>query len=422
MEMEEAPPSPPRGDDAAVDRPILVHRVIARLNIGGPALHVVSLTSGMDESERFDTRLLAGRTTGDEGDMTYYARDRGVEVTELPGLSRRLSPLGDLGVLWTLFRLFRRDRPTIVHTHTAKAGTLGRLAALLAGVPVRIHTFHGHVLGGGYFSPWATRAYLEIERQLARISQRLIVLSHRQEREMVEELNVAPASQFTVVPLGLDLRPFQQVNRELARRTTRERLGIEESEVVVGIVGRLVPVKNHDLLFRTHRVLEQRIGRRLRILVVGAGLREEELRRMVDTLGIGEKVLWLGWQRDLQDLYPAMDALALTSFDEGTPVAILEALAAGTPVAARSVGGVPEILVGVPFARLIPEATVGSVARTLEETLRLTPKGNEVEEVRRDISERFSEKRLVEDMKALYLRELTAVGLRTGADGKQGVG
>ena len=390
--------------------PILVHRVIARLNVGGPALHVVNLSEGLDRSGAFRTRLIAGRVTGDEGDMGYYARERGVEVLELPDLSRMVSPLNDLRILWFLFRLFRRERPAIVHTHTAKAGALGRLAAFLAGVPVRIHTFHGHVLGGDYFPAPVTRLYLEIERQLARISQRLVVLTEDQKTEMAEELGVGPPERFSVIPLGLELGPFAEGDREAARRSTREALGILVDEVVVGIVGRLVPVKNHGLLFRAQPILEEMLDQRVRILVVGSGSMETELRALAGDLGTEDRITWLGWRRNLHELYPAMDVLALTSFDEGTPVAVLEALASGTPVAARAVGGVPEILDGVPLARLISGDTPETVASALGETLGMELGAPEVREIRRQVRDRYATERLVRDMETLYRAELCGAG------------
>jgi glycosyltransferase involved in cell wall biosynthesis len=391
--------------------PILVHRVIARLNVGGPALHVVNLSEGLDRSGAFRTRLIAGRVTGDEGDMGYYARERGVEVLELPALSRLVSPLNDLRILWFLFRLFRRERPAIVHTHTAKAGALGRLAAFLAGVPVRIHTFHGHVLGGDYFPAPVTRLYLEIERQLARISQRLVVLTEDQKTEMAEELGVGPPERFAVIPLGLELGPFAEGDREAARRSTREALGIPVDEVVVGIVGRLVPVKNHGLLFRAQPILEEMLDQRVRILVVGSGSMETELRALAGDLGTEDRITWLGWRRNLHELYPAMDVLALTSFDEGTPVAVLEALASGTPVAARAVGGVPEILDGVPLARLISGDTPETVASALGETLGMELGAPEVREIRRQVRDRYATERLVRDMETLYRAELCGAGI-----------
>jgi len=391
--------------------PVLVHRVIARLNIGGPALHVVNLTEGLDRTGGFRTRLIVGRVTEDEGDMGYYARQRGVEVLELPALSRLMSPVSDLRILWSLYRLFRRERPEIVHTHTAKAGALGRLAAFLAGVPVRIHTFHGHVLGGGYFSSPLTRFYLGIERQLARISQRLVVLTEAQKSEMAQRLGIAPPGTFAVIPLGLELEPFAEVDRPMARLRTREALGIGTEEVVVGIVGRLVPVKNHELLFRAHPILEEILGEQVRILVVGSGPTERMLRSLTEDLGTHDRTSWLGWRRDLDEIYPALDALALTSIDEGTPVAVLEALASGTPVAARAVGGVPEVLEGVALARLIPGDTPEAVAFALRDALRLETEDSVTREIRRKVRDRFSTGRLVRDTEALYRAELEAAGL-----------
>ena len=390
--------------------PILVHRVIARLNVGGPAIHVANLATGLDRDGEFQTRLIAGNITEDEGDMGYYARERGVELTELPALSRLVSPLNDLRIFWSLFRLFRKERPVIVHTHTAKAGTLGRLAAWMAGVPVRIHTFHGHVLGGGYFSPAVTRFYQEVERQLGRISSRLVVLTERQKGEMAGELGVAPEDRFAVVPLGLELEPFRALDRREVRKATRKELGLGEEEVVVGIVGRMVPVKNHELLFRALLPLEEALGARVRVMVVGSGQREGELQGVARALGVEDRILWLGWRKDLPMLYPAMDVLVLTSHDEGTPVAILEALAAGTRVAARAVGGVPEILADVSLARLIPEASPASTAATLREVLELEVDETQVREVRDETAERYSVGRLVRDIAALYREELSRVG------------
>ncbi len=397
--------------------PILVHRVIARLNIGGPAIHVVNLSRGLDRGGRFRTRLIAGRITGDEGDMGYYARERGVEVLELPALSRLINPLADLRNLWELYRLFRRERPVIVHTHTAKAGTLGRFAAYLAGVPIRVHTFHGHVLGGDYFSPVVTRTYRGLERLLARLSQRLVVLTEGQKREMAEELRVAPAEKFRVIPLGLDLRAFTEMDRMAARRKVRVDLGFGEDDVVVGIVGRLVPVKNHELLFRAQPLLEEVLGHEVRVLVIGSGMREPELRAVVEDLGTQDRVTWLGWRQGLDQFYPAMDALALTSFHEGTPVAVLEALAAGTPVAARAVGGIPEILDGVPLARLIGDADPGAVASALVEVIRMEVGESVRQGIRERIRERFSVEALVAETEALYREELERAGVTEPDDG-----
>ena len=393
--------------------PILVHRVIARLNTGGPAMHVVHLAEALDP-ERFRTRLITGRITEDEGDMTYYARDRGVDVVEIGGMSRLLSPWNDLRTLLRLFRIFRRERPTIVHTHTAKAGTVGRLAALAAGVPVIVHTFHGHVLGGLYFSGLKTRFFLEIERQLARATDRLIVLTERQAREMSEDLGVAPAERFAVIPLGLDLQPFADVDRGKARRRLRDQLGLEDDRPVIGIVGRMVPVKNHELLFDAVEVLAERMDPAPHVVVVGSGEREALLRDYVVEKGLDRLVHWLGWRRDLPEVLPAFDVTALTSLDEGTPVSLLESLASGTPVVSRAVGGVPEILEDGRLGRLVWSASAAELADVLEAALGDPPSAETRETARNRVLERYSVERLAGDMERLYTEALARGGIYYG--------
>ncbi|MFQ5536413.1 MAG: glycosyltransferase [Gemmatimonadota bacterium] len=381
--------------------PALIHRVIARLNVGGPAMHVVNLTSAMNRGP-WRTRLLAGSVMETEGDMEYYAGERGVEVTHIRGLSREISPMADLGTLWALYRWFRRERPAVVHTHTAKAGTLGRLAAILAGVPVRIHTFHGHVLGGGYFSPARTRFFLAVERWLARATQRLVVLTRAQAQEMAEDLRVAPREKFAVVPLGLELRRFAERDREAVRRETRARLGIADGVKVVGMVGRMVPIKNHELFLEAMALTDPEIE----AMVVGSGERASYLKEYADARGVGDRIRWLGWRSDLEDLYPAMDVVALTSHDEGTPVALLEAMAAGCRVAARDVGGVGEVLAevekptGAPPGALLPRSSGAEAwARALEEEAGREPLESRVREY---VARSFSVERLARDMDALY--------------------
>ncbi len=389
--------------------PVLIHRVIARLNVGGPAMHVVNLAERLDGGA-WRTRLIAGSVGADEGDMEYYAHDRGVTVIHIPELTRSLKPLRDVLALWGLYHLFRTERPAIVHTHTAKAGTLGRLAAILAGVPVRIHTFHGHVLGGSYFSPTLNRLFTGIERQLARGTQRLVVLTHGQAREMAEELAIAPTDRFTVIPLGLDLGPFRGVDSAGQRGDACAGLGLDGDAHNIGIVGRLVPVKNHELFLGALAALPEVDGRPLHGVVVGSGEREAELRAVAKHLGIAPRVKWLGWRRDLHEIYPALDLVALTSHDEGTPVALLEAMASGVRVAARDVGGVGEILDEAGSGHLIP-AVAGS--REWAVALRAALHSDAPTSAVRDrIVRRFSVDRLADDLAALYRTELAAVGER----------
>jgi len=376
-------------------------------------MHVVHLAGALDPI-RFRTRLITGGITEDEGDMTYYARERGVEVTEIRGMSRLLSPLRDLRSFLTLVRIFRRDRPTIVHTHIAKAGTMGRLAARAAGVSVIIHTFHGHVLGGRYFSGIKTRFFLEIERWLAKSTDRLVVLTHDQAREMAGDLRVAPPERFTVIPLGLNLQPFADTSRAAARSRLRAELGIAQNRPVIGIVGRMVPVKNHELLFDALVLLGGRMDSAPHLIVVGSGKREQALRAYVNDKGLEHVVHWLGWRKDLPQVFPAFDVTALTSFDEGTPISLIESLASGTPVVSLAVGGVPEILEKGDLGRLVHSASDDEVADAIESVLASPPSGEDAERARILVLERFSIGRLARDIERLYEDALER------ADGLQG--
>jgi len=351
--------------------PLRVYRVIARLNVGGPAMHVVNLARDLDASGEFTTTLVAGRIGDDEGDMGYYAGERGVSPVWIESLGRAPSLSNDLRTLLQLVRLFRRDRPDIVHTHTAKAGTLGRIAARIAGVPIVVHTFHGHVLGGSYFSPLLTGVYRFIERQVARLTDCIVALTPGQAAELTE-LGVAEEARFRVIPLGLELERFRATSVEMgaARRSAiRAEFGTGPETPVVGIVGRLVPVKNHELLFRALVELSAP-----ELWIVGAGEREAELRALARELGVADRIRWLGWRHDLTPLYPAMEVVALVSHDEGTPVALLESLAAGTPVVATEVGGVGEVMRGLGLgASLVPAGDVRALAQSLARVLYRVP-------------------------------------------------
>ncbi|NDJ86156.1 MAG: glycosyltransferase family 4 protein, partial [Chloroflexi bacterium] len=225
-------------------RPIKVMRIIARLNVGGPAIHVISLTGLLREPD-FESILVCGHIDETEGDMQYLAEERGIEPVIIPTLGRDISLLRDIGTIWQLYRLIRRYRPVIVDTHTAKAGFVGRIAAWLARVPVRLHTFHGHVFHG-YFGPRKTQLFLMLERLCARLSSRIITISPGLRDELVNTYHIAPAAKFVVVPLGFDLAPLT-ARPPRASNPTR----------VVGIVGRLVPIKNHKLFLDAARLLLQ---------------------------------------------------------------------------------------------------------------------------------------------------------------------
>ncbi|NUQ07362.1 MAG: glycosyltransferase, partial [Anaerolineae bacterium] len=231
---------------AVTERPLRIMRIIARLNVGGPAIHVALLTQRL-AAPGCESLLVAGQVGADEGDMSYYAESLGVQPIILPALGRSLHPLRDLQVIWRLYRLMRRFKPDVVHTHTAKAGFVGRVAAWLAGAPVIVHTFHGHVFRG-YFSPTMTRVFLVLERLTAGMSSAVITLTEGLKREIAEEFGVCPPDKIVVLGLGLDLGRFAAAPRRAG--TFRAAHGVPTDAPLIGIVGRLVPVKNHRLFLQ----------------------------------------------------------------------------------------------------------------------------------------------------------------------------
>ncbi len=274
--------------------------------------------------------------------MAYLAEDQGVRPRKVRGLGREISPGNDLRVLIRLLGIVNRFRPRIIHTHTAKAGTLGRVAGILwnafhaKGQRVRlVHTFHGHVFHS-YFGRLKTRLFLEIERVLACFTHRIIVISPAQKEDICRRFRIAPYQKVRTVPLGFDLKPFielETANPEAGR------------PFYVGIVGRLAPVKNHRLLFKAVARLkaEGRI-QNMRFVVVGDGELRGALERERAELGLAEEVSFWGWQKDMASVYARLDAVVLTSYNEGTPVTIIEAMAAARPILATAVGGVPDLL------------------------------------------------------------------------------
>jgi glycosyltransferase involved in cell wall biosynthesis len=385
--------------------PITVMRVIDRLNVGGPAIHAVLATRGLDPA-RFRTVLVTGSIEPHEADMSYLLDDYGVERTLIPALGRELRPLRDLSTAWRLYRLMRREKPDVVHTHKAKAGAIGRVCALAAGVPVRVHTFHGHVFHG-YFGPWKTRAFLGIERLLARFTTRLIALSSGLVDELSQKYRVAAAERFAVVPLGFDLARFADLSAQ--RGALRRELGIAAETKLVAIIGRMVPVKDHASFVAAAALLAARRND-VAFLFVGAGELEADVRAAIARSGLDGRVHLLGWTRDLPRIYADVDVVALSSVNEGTPVTLVEAMASGVPVAATAVGGVPDLLAGGARGELAPVRDPAALADAIDRALSPTAL-DRARSLRAEIFDSFGQARLCRDLARLYDELLTANGV-----------
>ena len=393
---------------SAENAPIRILRVIARLNMGGPALHVAYLSEGLAE-RGYETTLVAGSLARGEGSMAYVAEERGVQVVKLDALSREISPLRDTVAVFRLSRMIRRLRPQILHTHTAKAGAVGRIAALLAGdaaPPIVVHTFHGHVLRG-YFGPVTTTAFRLLERWLARRTTRLIAVGP-QVRDDLVALGVAPAERFAVVRLGIELEDRTAAGEE--RAAVRERLGITNDRFVVGWVGRMTGVKRADDVLEAFRLLRVRVPRAL-LCMIGDGPDREHIEAQAHELGVIRDCLFLGYQHDVAPYYGAMDAFLLPSANEGTPVVVMEALSAGLPVVATRVGGIPDVVAEGEDSFLAAPGDTEQLAAYLVELAddpelraRLGAAG------RARVLPRYAVSRLVDDMDDLYRELLAAAG------------
>ncbi|MFA4929028.1 MAG: glycosyltransferase [Patulibacter sp.] len=377
--------------------PVRVLRIVARLNVGGPAHHVTLLSAGLDP-ERYATLLLTGETGHGEGSFEHLAEQRGVRLRRVPGLGPALRPRDDLRALLALVREVRRFRPDIVHTHTAKAGLLGRVAARLAlgRRPIVVHTYHGHVLSG-YFSPRTTAFYRGLERALGRLSTRLIGVSRATVDELVE-LGVARRERFSVVPIGLELDAFLRV--EPGTGPWRAELDAGPDALVLAFVGRLVPIKRVDLLIEGVRSARAR-GVDVRLAVVGDG----ELRTVLQEQAapLGDAVRFLGFRSDLAAIAAGTDVAVLGSDNEGTPVALIEAAAAGVPAIATDVGGVRDIVVDGVSGFVVRPGDVAALTDAIQaadaQRSELRAMGRAA---RAHVRDRFAAPRLIADVTDLY--------------------
>lgn len=334
-------------------KPAKIIRIIARLNVGGPAKHVVWLTAGLDPAS-YETLLVAGTVPEGEGDMGYFAEESGVTPLFIPDMSREIS-LKDLTTIWKLYRLFLREKPDLVHTHTAKAGTVGRLAGflyrwltprVLLGRPRQckfVHTYHGHIFHS-YYGPLKTRLFITIERMLARlVSDRIVVISEQQANEICGEFGVGKRSQLVVIPLGLDLTAFNRSSEN--RQRFRDELDASDDTILIGIVGRLTEIKNHQLFLEAVSQYRKSTDNPLvRFVVIGDGGLRSTLEAHARDLGLERDVVFVGERKDPAYFYPALDIVALTSRNEGTPLTLIEAMANARAAIATSVGGVVDLL------------------------------------------------------------------------------
>lgn len=365
-----------------------VLRLITRLNVGGPARQALLLTRSL--ADDFPTRLAAGRPAPSEGELD----DPAVEVTRVP-LVRPLDPRRDAAAVRITRRLMNHDGVAIVHTHMAKAGAVGRIAARsLVRRPRAVHTFHGHVLDG-YFAPGTEQAFIQTERWLARTTDVLVAISP-EIRDALLDLSIGRPAQYHVVPLGLDLDPYLAVDGPVG--TFRADLGLGPEVPLVGVIGRLVPIKDHATLLLA---IDQLPG--VHLAVVGDGEMRASLEARVAEMGLGGRVHFTGWRVDMPAVLADLDVVALTSRNEGTPVALIEALAAARPVVATEVGGVASVVRHEETGLLAAAGDHRRISEAITRLLADPPHARRLALAGREhVVHQFGARRLVEEIRALY--------------------
>lgn len=385
----------------APNRKIKVLRIINRFNIGGPSYNATFLTRFM--SDEFETKLIGGGPEKDEADSLHIPESYGLNPIILDEMKRKPSLKSDRLAYAKIKAIIQEFQPDIVHTHASKAGALGRRAAFSCGVPVVVHTFHGHVFHS-YFGKIKTSIYKAIERRLARKSTGIIAISELQKKELAEQHHICKAEKIKVIPLGFDLDKFQ-ANKTENRIFIREKYKLDADVVAVGIVGRLAPIKNHQFFLDVvEKILSEGIEH-VRFFIVGDGELRTEIESRAQLLNqkFGEKIVLTSWIKDIAQFNGGLDIMCLCSKNEGTPVSLIEAQASGVPVISTDVGGVKDI---------VSEGQTGFVVPTdnldlYVEKVSLLIKNKEIREKMsqngwKHVHEKFSYNRLVSDMEKYY--------------------
>lgn len=382
-----------------------VLRIVNRFNLGGPTFNAAYLTKYL--SPEFETLLIGGEKTETEESSEFILQELGVNYQIIEAMSREISLLNDYKAYKEIKKIIREFKPDIVHTHASKAGLIGRLAAKHSGVKVIVHTFHGHVFHS-YFGKVKTLIFKNLERYLAHISTSIIAISNKQKQELSVEHKIAKPNKFKVIPLGFDLTRFTKIDKE-QRANFRSKYNISENEIVITIIGRLVPIKDHKLFIESITNLKNKTDIPVRVFIVGGGELYKDLIDFTKSIGlsVSEKtdiadINFTSWIKETEVVYAGSDIVALSSLNEGTPVSLIEAQASGKPIVSTKVGGVEDIVIDKKTA-ILCDNTIDSFTLALLEIIEKYPQYlNNSEKNIKLVSQKFSYNRLVDDVRELY--------------------
>jgi glycosyltransferase involved in cell wall biosynthesis len=395
---------------------IKVTHIITRMDMGGSAQNTL-LTALHHDSQHYNVWLLKGSTlesamTQDEikivEDQLETAKKQGIEIIDVPSMVRRISPINDVRGLVALFRHIRKMEPHIVHTHTSKAGILGRLAAWMARVPIVIHTPHGHVFYG-HFGRSLSRMFLQMEKLLGRITHHQIALTPEEGKDYLN-LGVAKSNNISVIHSGVDLNCFKRSKTKSNPR--RNELGIPPDSLVVGYVGWLIPIKGVTYLVNAMAEVVQRHPNSLLVLVgKGDEKGEEEIKlsKQVENLGIADNVRFLGWRPDVNEIMGCFDIFVLPSLNEGMGRVLVEAMSAGLPIVASRVGGIPDLLKDGENGLLVPPANAGALEQAISDLLSDKDRRKRMGETGKKMCRPYSIEAMVDKIDNLYSRLLARI-------------
>ena len=384
-------------------------RIINRFNLGGPTYNVAYLTKYL--SPEFETILIGGAKDDTEESSEFIVENLGIKPVIIPEMKREVNFIKDYIAYKKIKKIIQDFRPDIVHTHASKAGTLGRLAANSCRVPVVVHTFHGHVFHS-YFGKFKTSVYKNIERYLAKKSNCIIAISEKQKNELAEIYQICNIEKIKVIPLGFDIQRFQD-NKEEKRKTFRTNYNLDDEEIAIGIIGRLVPVKNHHLFLQALKNVKNVSNKKIRAFIVGDGEERNNIEKKAQELSIDfvdstktkqkATLTFTSWIKNVDEVCAGMDIIALTSFNEGTPVSLIEAQAANKPIVSTNVGGIENIVSPDITALLSTQNDIDAFSKNLllliqDPILRLKMGNNGWEQVK----DKFHVNRLVNDTRNLY--------------------
>lgn len=384
-------------------------RILNRLAVGGPVLNAAYLTKYM--APEFQTLFVVGDKEDHEKSAAFLTDQLGIEYTTVAGMGRAISPASDFFAYQKIKKIIKDFKPDVVHTHAAKPGAIGRLAASAMKVPAIVHTFHGHVFHS-YFNSLKTNIFINTERYLAAKSHAIIAISEQQKQELSEEFKIAPKNKFKVIPLGFDLERFH-TNQEEKRTRFRNEFSVQDDEIAIGIIGRLVPVKNHYLFLKGLSHVLHSTSKKVKAFIIGDGETRADLENVASQAGINfttEKdslhthpLVFTSWRSDVDVINAGLDIVALTSFNEGTPVSLIEAQAANKPIVSTRVGGIQDIVREGETALLSEvsdtETFCDNLLKLVEDDALRHRMGSKSSQY---VMEKFSYHRLTKDMSQLY--------------------